>query len=71
MEFLITTLVVIIFFYLITMATYAMLTESIVINNYIEYWKFVFSTPAIFIYNLILLILCILSSMEGIHLLKI
>ena len=62
MEILTTILLTIVLLYLITMSTYTLLAEFIVIDNYIDYWKLSWEEPTLFMYNLILMGMSFISS---------
>ena len=62
MEIFIIILLSIVLSYLITMATYALLAEFVVIHNYMQYWKLSWENPTLFMYNLILMGISIISS---------
>ena len=70
MEIILTLILSIGLSYLMTMATYAMLSESIVIHDYIQYWKMVWKEPALFLYNLLIIIMSIMTSLFCISKLK-
>jgi hypothetical protein len=70
MEIILTLILSIVLSYLMTMATYAMLSESIVIHDYIQYWKMVFKHPGLFIYNIIIIFMSIMTSLFCISKLK-
>ena len=63
METILVILLSIVLMYLLTMATFVLVSDTMIIHDYIHYWRRVFVEPNLFIYNLILLGMSIIISL--------
>jgi hypothetical protein len=70
MQELMVFLITIVFMYLLSFATYALIAEYVVIHTYIQYWKMVRKNPELFFFNIILLIFAVMAAYGGVSMVK-